>query len=86
MGPVGEDKRWEAFGPFHDYLLNAFPLTSVFHSGIDIDRSNGKHMQPLVTRAYESQHVWLSLRVERLRPVLEAPSPVSPPRRRSRQP
>ncbi|KAI0072680.1 carboxypeptidase S [Panus rudis PR-1116 ss-1] len=25
MGPVGEDPRWEAFGPFHDYLLSAFP-------------------------------------------------------------
>ncbi|KAF8494449.1 hypothetical protein F5888DRAFT_660309 [Russula emetica] len=27
MGPVGEDERWEAFGPFHDYLKQAFPLT-----------------------------------------------------------
>lgn len=26
MGPVGQDPRWEAFGPFHDYLLKAFPL------------------------------------------------------------
>ena len=26
MPPVGEDPRWEAFGPFHDYLLKAFPL------------------------------------------------------------
>ncbi len=26
MGPVGEDPRWEVFGPFHDYLLKAFPL------------------------------------------------------------
>jgi hypothetical protein len=25
MGAIGEDKRWEAFGPFHDYLLKAFP-------------------------------------------------------------
>ena len=29
MGPVGEDLRWEAFGPFHDYLFNAFPLVCV---------------------------------------------------------
>ncbi|KAI0289559.1 carboxypeptidase S [Russula brevipes] len=27
MGPVGVDQRWEAFGPFHDYLAQAFPLT-----------------------------------------------------------
>ncbi|KIJ55318.1 hypothetical protein M422DRAFT_23923 [Sphaerobolus stellatus SS14] len=26
MGPIGEDPRWETFGPFHDYLLKAFPL------------------------------------------------------------
>ena len=29
MGPVGVDERWEAFGPFHDYLLRSFPLTYV---------------------------------------------------------
>ncbi|KAI9440734.1 hypothetical protein H4582DRAFT_2074521 [Lactarius indigo] len=27
MDPVGVDERWEAFGPFHDYLLRSFPLT-----------------------------------------------------------
>jgi hypothetical protein len=26
MKDVGEDPRWDAFQPFHDYLLNAFPL------------------------------------------------------------
>jgi len=26
MDPVGVDPRWDAFGPFHDYLLKAFPL------------------------------------------------------------
>ena len=25
MEPVGVDNRWLAFGPFHEYLLNAFP-------------------------------------------------------------
>ena len=30
MGPVGEDPRWQVFGPFHDYLLEAFPLVYVF--------------------------------------------------------
>jgi hypothetical protein len=29
MAPVGEDPRWEAFGPFHDYLEKAFPLVWV---------------------------------------------------------
>jgi len=29
MGPVGVDERWEAFGSFHDYLVQAFPLTYV---------------------------------------------------------
>jgi len=27
LGPIGEDKRWEVFGPFHDYLVQSFPLT-----------------------------------------------------------
>ena len=26
MDPVGVDPRWDVFGPFHDYLLKAFPL------------------------------------------------------------
>ena len=30
MDPVGVDPRWDAFGPFHDYLLEAFPLVYVF--------------------------------------------------------
>lgn len=29
MDPVGVDPRWDAFGPFHDYLLKAFPLVYV---------------------------------------------------------
>ncbi|KAI9453418.1 carboxypeptidase S [Lactarius psammicola] len=27
MDPIGVDERWEAFRPFHDYLLRSFPLT-----------------------------------------------------------
>jgi hypothetical protein len=30
MQPVGVDPRWDAFGPFHDYLFQAFPLVYVF--------------------------------------------------------
>jgi Gly-Xaa carboxypeptidase len=26
MGPVGEDERWETRGPFHEYLLEEFPM------------------------------------------------------------
>ena len=29
MEPVGVDPRWDAFGPFHDYLLRSFPLVYV---------------------------------------------------------
>jgi len=27
MDSISEDKRWEVFGPFHDYLVQSFPLT-----------------------------------------------------------
>ncbi|KAF9649050.1 carboxypeptidase S [Thelephora ganbajun] len=37
MGPVGEDSRWEAFGPFHDYLSGAFPLV---HSTLSVAKVN----------------------------------------------
>ena len=30
MEPVGVDPRWDVFGSFHDYLLQAFPLVYVF--------------------------------------------------------
>ena len=30
MEPVGVDPRWDVFGPFHDYLLESFPLVYVF--------------------------------------------------------
>jgi hypothetical protein len=29
MGLVGEDERWGAFSPFHEYLVQSFPLTYV---------------------------------------------------------
>lgn len=29
MDDIGVDPRWEAFGPFHDYLLKSYPLTYV---------------------------------------------------------
>ncbi|KAI0322814.1 carboxypeptidase S [Amylostereum chailletii] len=37
MPPVGDDPRWEAFGPFHDYLLEAFPLV---HASLSLSKVN----------------------------------------------
>ncbi|KAN0115631.1 carboxypeptidase S [Russula decolorans] len=37
MGPIGEDKRWEAFGPFQDYLVRSFPLS---HKGLTLTKVN----------------------------------------------
>ncbi|VDB87986.1 unnamed protein product [Peniophora sp. CBMAI 1063] len=37
QGPVGEDARWEVFGPFHEYLLKAFPL---IHSTLKLTKVN----------------------------------------------
>ncbi|EIN06189.1 carboxypeptidase S [Punctularia strigosozonata HHB-11173 SS5] len=37
MDEVGEDPRWEAFGPFHDYLAEAFPLV---HEKLDLVKVN----------------------------------------------
>ncbi|KAI0038762.1 carboxypeptidase S [Auriscalpium vulgare] len=37
MAPVGEDSRWEAFGPFHDYLLQAYPLV---HTTLTLTKVN----------------------------------------------
>ncbi|KDQ61781.1 hypothetical protein JAAARDRAFT_31262 [Jaapia argillacea MUCL 33604] len=37
MDPVGVDPRWEVFGPFHDYLLEAYPL---IHSTLELTKVN----------------------------------------------
>ncbi|KAH9834221.1 carboxypeptidase S [Rhodofomes roseus] len=37
MGPVGEDPRWEAFAPLHEYLLQAFPL---IHMKLQLTKMN----------------------------------------------
>ncbi|KIJ51557.1 hypothetical protein M422DRAFT_26960, partial [Sphaerobolus stellatus SS14] len=37
MGPIGEDSRWETFGPLHDYLLKAFPL---IHASLTLSKVN----------------------------------------------
>lgn len=37
MDPPGVDPRWEVFGPFHDYLLDEFPLV---HSHLKLTKVN----------------------------------------------
>ncbi|KAF9820601.1 hypothetical protein IEO21_01304 [Rhodonia placenta] len=37
MGPIGEDPRWEAFVPFHEYLQKAFPK---IHSSLELTKVN----------------------------------------------
>ncbi|KAK0238696.1 hypothetical protein EDD85DRAFT_827812 [Armillaria nabsnona] len=37
MDDIGVDPRWEAFGPFHDYLLKSYPLT---HTSLSLKKVN----------------------------------------------
>ncbi|TRM68974.1 carboxypeptidase S [Schizophyllum amplum] len=37
MDPVGVDPQWEVFGPFHDYLAEAYPLV---HSNLKLTKVN----------------------------------------------
>ncbi|KIM44930.1 hypothetical protein M413DRAFT_442904 [Hebeloma cylindrosporum] len=37
MDPVGQDPRWEAFAPFHEYLVAAFPLV---HANLKLTKVN----------------------------------------------
>jgi len=37
MGPIGEDPRWEAFAPFHEYLLKVFPR---IHASLELTKVN----------------------------------------------
>ena len=64
MEPVGVDPRWDAFGPFHDYLFESFPLVCVFlHVRIEfliVFNWFGQSFHPV---AYQSQHLGYGLRV-----------------------
>ena len=61
MDPVGVDPRWDVFGPFHNYLLHAFPLVYV------VPRIHIAFLfiglQPLHPVFDHSQHVGFGLRV-----------------------
>ena len=50
MGPVGEDERWEAFDPFHDYLAQSFPLACVIFPLCDYSKLRVNISSSLATR------------------------------------
>ncbi|KAF8494750.1 carboxypeptidase S [Hysterangium stoloniferum] len=61
MDPVGVDPRWEVFGPFHDYLLQAYPL---IHATLKLSKVNtyglvyhwqgvNKDLKPLLLTAHQ---------------------------------
>ncbi|EPS94576.1 hypothetical protein FOMPIDRAFT_1063152 [Fomitopsis schrenkii] len=37
LGPIGEDPRWDTFGPFHEYLLKAYPRV---HTSLKLTKVN----------------------------------------------
>ncbi|PCH44222.1 carboxypeptidase S [Wolfiporia cocos MD-104 SS10] len=37
LGPIGEDPRWEAFAPFHEYLLKSYPQV---HATLNLTKVN----------------------------------------------
>ena len=51
MGPIGEDERWEAFGPLHDYLVQSFPLACVIISLCDYSKQRVNISFSSVTKA-----------------------------------
>ncbi|KAI0704305.1 carboxypeptidase S [Cytidiella melzeri] len=61
MQPVGVDPRWDAFGPFHDYLLSAFPkvhttlkVTKVNTWGLIYDwEGSDTSLKPLLLAAHQ---------------------------------
>ncbi|KAI0792112.1 carboxypeptidase S [Abortiporus biennis] len=61
MGDIGVDPRWEAFGPFHDYLLSAYPqvhatlsLTKVNTYGLVYEwKGTDESLKPLLLAAHQ---------------------------------
>ncbi|KAK3675851.1 hypothetical protein LTR78_004492 [Recurvomyces mirabilis] len=61
LGPIGEDKRWEAIKPFHDYLADTFPR---IHEDLKVEKVNtygllytwqgsDEKLKPLVLMAHQ---------------------------------
>ncbi|KAG5645625.1 hypothetical protein DXG03_005616 [Asterophora parasitica] len=61
LGPVGDDPRWDAFGPFHDYLLGAFPLVHTTlrltkvntHGLLYVWQGSDASLKPIVLAAHQ---------------------------------
>ncbi|KAI9440732.1 hypothetical protein H4582DRAFT_2074519 [Lactarius indigo] len=61
MDPIGVDKRWEAFRPFHDYIFRSFPLihetltlTKVNTYGLLYEWKGSVHgLKPLLLAAHQ---------------------------------
>ncbi|KZT65622.1 carboxypeptidase S [Daedalea quercina L-15889] len=61
LGPIGEDPRWEPFGPFHDYLLKVYPqihatlkLTKVNTYGlVYLWKGSDDTLKPLLLTAHQ---------------------------------
>ncbi|CAL1714699.1 unnamed protein product [Somion occarium] len=61
MGPIGTDHRWDAFGPFHDYILSSFPnvhatlaLTKVNTYGLIYEwKGSDDSLKPLLLAAHQ---------------------------------
>ncbi|KAF8963413.1 hypothetical protein BDZ97DRAFT_1758669 [Flammula alnicola] len=65
MDPVGTDPRWDAFGPFHDYLLGTFPLFIQLsvdksqHLGLYYEwKSSDASLKPLLLAAHQGKRIW----------------------------
>ncbi|KAJ7155550.1 hypothetical protein C8R43DRAFT_884619 [Mycena crocata] len=65
MPPVGQDPRWDVFAPFHDYLLEAFPLV---HSTLSLTKVNtygllfewkgsDKSLKPVLLAAHQGTYL-----------------------------
>ena len=71
MGLVGEDERWKAFEPLHDYLVQSFPLTYVMvKSSVELLSCSFMPLplhQARESDADEGQHIRIALRMEGLR-------------------
>lgn len=57
MDPVGVDDRWDAFAPFHDYIVQSFPLTYVHLSNFNNRPKYAFFIKARGSDAHKSQHI-----------------------------
>ena len=77
MGPVGEDLRWQVFGPLHDYLQETFTLVYMF---LRVRINFSIRLWPFYPVADKGQHTGLSLRVVWIRRQPQTNLVYHPPR------